>query len=89
KSNKKHVQFELLGGGIDFTASAPPYEKLGLRNPKLNGYEEGGPISDATVKASMQALWDFHRLPIAERTAQFDKYYDRTNVVDWYLLVEF
>lgn len=37
----------------------------------------------------MQALWDFHRLPIAERTAQFDKYYDRTNVVDWYLLVEF
>lgn len=89
KSNKKHVQFELLGGGIDFTASAPPYEKLGLRNPKLSGYEEGGPISDATVKASMQALWDFHRLPIAERTAQFDKYYDRTNVVDWYLLVEF
>ena len=67
----------------------PPYEKLGLRNPKLKGYEEGYPITDATVAGSMQALWDFHRLPLPERTAKFDEYYDRTNMVDWYLLISF
>ena len=89
KNNKKHVQFELLGGGVDFTAATPPYANLGLRNPKLSGYEEGATITDPTVVASMQALWDFHRLPIDQRTAQFDKFYDRVNVVDWYLLVEF
>lgn len=89
KDNKKHVQFELLGGGIDFTAQTPPYEKLGLRNPKLKGYEEGYPITDATVAGSMQALWDFHRLPLPERTAKFDEYYDRTNMVDWYMLISF
>lgn len=89
KDNKKHIQFELLGGGTDFTAQTPPYDKLGLRNPKLKGYEEGDLITDPTVSGSMQALWDFHRLPLDERTAKFDEYYDRTNMVDWYMLISF
>lgn len=89
KDNKNQIQFELLGGGVNFTAETPPYANLGLRNPKLSGYKEGATITDATVVASMQALWNYHRLSEAERIAQFDKFYDRTNVVDWYMLVEF
>ena len=87
KDNKKQVQFELLGGGTNFVAEPPPYANLGLRNPKLKNYNEGNVVTDSVVAASIQGLWDFHRLPLPERTAQFDANYDRVNMVDWYLLI--
>ena len=89
KDNKKQVQFELLGGGTDFLAPTPPYPNLGLRNPKLKNYNEGDTVTDPVVAGSIQALWDYHRLPLPERTAKFDEYYDRVNMVDWYLLISF
>ena len=89
KDNKKQVQFELLGGGTNFVAETPPYANLGLRNPKLKNYNEGNVVTDPVVAASIQGLWDFHRLPLPERTAQFDANYDRVNMVDWYLLISF
>lgn len=90
KSNKAQVQFELLGGAhTDFTITEPPVQLLGLRNPSIPGYEEGGAITDTEVYNRIKRLWSYNAMSVANRRANVHQYYNLQNIVDWSLLLSF
>lgn len=88
KDNKKHIQFCPAGNGVEFVGPINT-TLLELRNPKIKGYKEGDEITDKTVRASLDRLWAYNSLPLDERKAKFDQYYDRVNAADWVILVQF
>ena len=38
---------------------------------------------------SINRLWEFHNLSDSDFKANFDNYYDKVNMVDFYLLINF
>lgn len=83
KSNKAQIQL-----AADDHVSLKSFNPAGweLRNPSLSGYEEGGPIEDATVMASINRLWTFNNSTAVNFRANFTQFYNLINVIDYNIL---
>ena len=58
-----------------------------VKNPKISGYEENGPISDADVLASIQRLWSF-TTALSSMYASHADYIVLDHWLCWYILCE-
>lgn len=85
KSNKKHVS---ITAGLHNDLMNWDHAAYDLRNPSISGYEEGGEITDTEVMTVINRVFDFNKGTVAQMTPNFEQYYDKINIIDYYLLVQ-
>lgn len=92
KSNKSEIFLDCLGfddapghsAKLDDPFDAGAWD---LKNPKLKNYEEGGPITDATVLANIERLFNFTN-NITTMYAQHEDYIVLPHWLAWFIHCE-
>ena len=100
KDNTKHIQLDPINSYTTFSGdfnSGTAWtdtqgvhtinETFEVRNPKIKNYQAGAKLTSGEVLTSIQRLWNFNGKTDAEIAADFDKYYNRTDVIDTVLLI--
>ncbi len=85
KSNKQQVQIAADTHADLFSFKD---EQWDLRNPKIKGYNENGPIEDTEVKSVISRLWEFNNSSSTQFKSDFEQYYNIQNTIDYYLLMQ-